>query len=71
MKHFAVLLLIVSVAGCTYFKGDSGRNKADELVDKAKSICTQLGYPQGSKEFVDCSTAQFNKLQESHYGPLH
>lgn len=70
MKNFAVLLLIVAVSGCSYFKSNPSRKSADDLVSQAKNICTQLGYAPSTKEYVDCSTAQFNKLQESHYGPL-
>ena len=70
MKHFIVLLVITTLAGCSYLKSNPNRKSADDLVSQAKNTCTQLGYVPGTKEYVDCSTAQFNKLQENHYGPL-
>ncbi len=70
MKCFAGLLLVISLAGCSYLHTSPSRTKADDLVDQAKRTCEQLGYPANTKEFVDCSAQQFNKLQEGHYGPL-
>lgn len=70
MKHFAVLLIITALAGCSYFGGTSKKAKSEEMIEQAKKNCELLGYDPSTRQFVDCSTGQFNKMQEQYYGPL-
>ena len=70
MKYFAVLLVITTLAGCTYFGGSTHKAKSEELIDQAKKNCQLLGYDPNTRQYLDCTTGQFNKMQEQYYGPL-
>lgn len=70
MKHFAVLLMITALTGCSYFGGSSRGTKSEDLIEQAKKNCELLGYQVNTKQYLDCTTGQFNNLQQQYYGPL-
>jgi hypothetical protein len=64
-KIFALTLTLV-LAAC----GGMGKTKSEEFIDLAKQNCQQLGYEPNTKPYLDCTTEQYNKMQERYYGPL-
>lgn len=70
MKHFILAFFALSLAGCSSLGGGSSKTRSEDLIEQAKKNCELLGFEPNTKQYLDCTTSQFNKAQERYYGPL-
>lgn len=47
------------------------QTKSEEFIDQSKKNCELLGFDPNTKQYLDCTTAQYNKMQERYYGPMN
>lgn len=74
MKKAVLLIGLLGLAACSSLNSlgtSTGvkQTKSEEFIDKAKANCEMLGYEKDTKPYLDCTTAQYNKMQERYYGP--
>ena len=73
MKKIVILLFPLALVACSSINNlttATSKTKSEEFITKAKTNCEMLGYEKDTKPYLDCTTAQYNKMQERYYGPL-
>lgn len=76
MKKLVLVVSVLGLAACSTLSSigtSTGvkKTKSEEFIDKSKANCEMLGYEKDTKPYLDCTTAQYNKMQERYYGPAN